>query len=239
MRIRRGCYVKDFPRGTTATVRAFDTRDVETVLGDELRLINQRRRAAAFCGDHLRRSRTCHLKITSLVTLVQQPLGVYIMLAPKSLSPVKLVRNPMSAFSLLLNLLWIVFGGLWMAIGWVVAGIVMAITIIGLPWARAAFNIAAYTLLPFGYKAVSRAAYSGQEDIGTGPPGVLGNLVWLLLAGWWLALGHLITAVLLACTIIGIPFAWAHVKLAGLAIWPIGKMIVPAQDAPLRYARRR
>jgi hypothetical protein len=75
----------------------------------------------------------------------------------------------------------------------------MAITIIGLPWARAAFNIAAYTLLPFGYKAVSRAAYSGREDIGTGPLGVLGNFVWLVLAGWWLALGHLITAVLLAC----------------------------------------
>jgi hypothetical protein len=60
-----------------------------------------------------------------------------------------------------------------------------------------------------------------------GPLGVLGNLVWLLLAGWWLALGHLITTVLLACTIVGIPFAWAHVKLAGLALWPIGKMIVP------------
>jgi uncharacterized membrane protein YccF (DUF307 family) len=160
------------------------------------------------------------------------------MLAPKPLSPGKLVRNPMSALSLLLNLLWIVFRGLWMAIGWVIAGIVMAITIIGLPWARAAFNIAAYTLLPFGSKAVSRAAYSGREDIGTGPLGVLGNLVWLVLAGWWLALGHLITAVLLACTIIGIPFAWAHLKLAGLAIWPIGKMIVPAEDAPLRYARR-
>jgi uncharacterized membrane protein YccF (DUF307 family) len=156
VRIRRGCYVKDFPRGTTATVRAFDTRDVETVLGDGLRPINQRR--------------------------------------PRS----RILRGPFAAQP----------------------------------------HLPSHTLLPFGYKAVSRAAYSGQEDIGTGPLGVLGNLVWLLLAGWWLALGHLITAVLLACTIIGIPFAWAHVKLAGLAIWPIGKMIVPAQDAPLRYARR-
>ena len=103
---------------------------------------------------------------------------------------------------------------------------------------RAAFNIASYTLLPFGYKAVSRAAYSGREDIGTGPLGFLGSVVWLLLAGWWLALGHLVTAVLLACTIIGIPFAWAHPKLAGLAIWPIGKMIVPAHDDSLLYARR-
>jgi hypothetical protein len=65
-----------------------------------------------------------------------------------------------------------------------------------------------------------------------GPLGVLGNLVWLLLAGWWLALGHLITTVLLACTIVGIPFAWAHVKLAGLALWPIGKMIVPHRTRP-------
>ena len=118
-----------------------------------------------------------------------------------------------------------------MAIGWVIAGVIMAVTIIGLPWARAAFNIATYTLLPFGQKAVSRAAHSGQEDIGTGPLGVLGNLIWLVLAGWWLALGHLATAIILAVTIIGSPFAWAHVKLAGLALWPIGKVIVPADDA--------
>ena len=134
----------------------------------------------------------------------------------------------MSPFSLLLNVLWIIFGGLWMAVAWMIAGVLMAITIIGLPWTRAAFNIAAYTLLPFGHKAVSRAAYSGGHDIGTGPLGTLGNLVWLVLAGWWLALGHLITAILLAVTIIGIPFAWAHVKLAGIALWPIGKTIVPA-----------
>ena len=123
---------------------------------------------------------------------------------------------------MLLNLLWIVCGGLWMAVGWVIAAVVMAITIIGLPWTRAAFNIAAYTLLPFGQKVVSRAAY-GHNDMGTGPLGVLGNVLWLILAGWWLALGHLITAIMLAITIVGIPFAWAHVKLAGLALWPIGR----------------
>jgi len=145
----------------------------------------------------------------------------------------------MSGLSLLLNVLWIVFGGLWMAAGWVIAAVLMAITIIGLPWARAAINIAWYTLLPFGQKAVSRADYSGHEDIGTGPFGVLGNLVWLALAGWWLALGHLITAIALAFTIIGLPFAWAHLKLAALALWPIGKIIVPAEDAPLpSYGRR-
>jgi uncharacterized membrane protein YccF (DUF307 family) len=97
----------------------------------------------------------------------------------------------------------------------------------------AGFNIAAYTLLPFGYKAVLRHEYFGQEDVGTGPRGVIGNIVWLLLAGWWLALGHLVTAILLAVTVIGIPFAWAHLKLAGLALWPIGKAIVPVQNARL------
>ena len=134
----------------------------------------------------------------------------------------------MSFTSFLLNLLWILVGGLWMAVGWIIAAILMAITIIGLPWARAAFNIASYTLLPFGQKAVSRAEHTGRQDIGTGPLGFLGNVLWLVLAGWWLALAHLVTAILLAVTIIGIPFAWAHLKLAGLALWPIGKMIVPA-----------
>jgi uncharacterized membrane protein YccF (DUF307 family) len=145
----------------------------------------------------------------------------------------------MSLISLLLNLLWIVFGGLWMALGWVIAAVVMAITIVGLPWARAAFSIATYTLLPFGYKAVPRDEYFGREDVGTGPLGVIGNIVWLLLAGWWLALGHLVTAILLAVTIVGFPFAWAHLKLAGLALWPIGKAIVPAQNAPLQWPPHR
>ena len=134
----------------------------------------------------------------------------------------------MSPLSLLLNLLWIVFGGLWMAAGWMIAALIMAITIIGLPWTRAAFNIGVYTLLPFGQKAVSRAEYYGHHDLGTGPLGLLGNVLWLVLAGWWLALAHLITAIMLAIAIIGIPFAWAHLKLAGLALWPIGKVIVPA-----------
>jgi uncharacterized membrane protein YccF (DUF307 family) len=134
----------------------------------------------------------------------------------------------MSPGSLLLNLLWIVFGGLWMAVGWVIAAVIMAITIIGIPWARAAFNIASYTLFPFGRRAVSRAEHLGSTDIGTGLFGLLGNIIWLVLAGWWLALGHIVTAILLAVTIIGIPFAWAHLKLAGIALWPIGKMIVDA-----------
>ncbi|HKX10218.1 MAG TPA: YccF domain-containing protein [Stellaceae bacterium] len=138
--------------------------------------------------------------------------------------------------SLLLNLLWLICGGFYMAVGWFIAAIVMAITIVGLPWTRAAFNIALYTLMPFGQTAVSRAAHTGRDDLGTGALGAIGNLIWLILAGWWLALGHLLTAVVLAITIIGIPFAWAHLKLSGLALWPIGKMIVPIEET-VRYRR--
>ena len=134
---------------------------------------------------------------------------------------------------LLLNILWIITGGLWMAGLWLLAAIIMVITIIGVPWARAAFNIALYALLPFGQTAVNRADYTGQVDIGTGPLGTIGNLIWLVLAGWWLALAHFINALALAITIIGLPFAWAHLKLAGIALWPIGKIIVPIDDRRL------
>src|ERR1700743_554734 len=91
-------------------------------------------------------------------------------------------EDPMPAVSIILNVLWILFGGLWMAAAWMLAAIIMAITIIGLPWSRAAFNIAAYTLLPFGQRAVSRDTYSGRGDIGTGALGVIGNIIWLVLA---------------------------------------------------------
>ena len=77
----------------------------------------------------------------------------------------------MALFSLVLNILWIVCGGLWMAAAWVIAGILLALTIVGLPWARAAFNIAAYTLLPFGYRVVPRDAYTGRVDLGIGRAG--------------------------------------------------------------------
>lgn len=132
---------------------------------------------------------------------------------------------------LLLNILWIVTGGIWMALGWLLAAAIMAITIIGLPWARAAFNIAGYTLLPFGQVALRRDEVLGRSDLGTGPAGLVGNIIWLVLAGWWLALGHVATAIALALTVIGIPFAWAHLKLALLSLWPIGRMIVPVAEA--------
>src|SRR3984893_5649259 len=124
----------------------------------------------------------------------------------------------MQPVSILLNILWILIGGAWMAFGWLVAAIIMAITIIGLPWARSAFNIAAYTLLPFGSKAVPRYEVTGMEDVGTGPLGVIGNIIWFVLAGWWLALAHLITALIWAVTIIGLPFAGGHVEPACLAL---------------------
>ena len=140
-------------------------------------------------------------------------------------------RFEIGKMSLILNILWMVFGGVWMAAGWLLAAIIMGVTIIGIPWASAAANIALYTLLPFGHTAIDREEFTGNPSVGSGPLGLVGNLVWLLLAGWWLALGHLITAVGLAITIIGLPFAWAHLKLAGLALWPIGKEIVSVEAA--------
>jgi uncharacterized membrane protein YccF (DUF307 family) len=143
----------------------------------------------------------------------------------------------MSLLSLVLNVLWVVTGGIWMALAWLLAALIMAITIIGLPWARAAYNIASYTLLPFGRVALRRDEVAGAEDLGTSPLGMIGNLIWLVLAGWWLALGHLATAVALALTIIGIPFAWAHLKLALLSLWPIGRTIVSVEEAALLRGR--
>ncbi len=131
----------------------------------------------------------------------------------------------MSPLSLVLNVLWIVFGGIWMAAGWLLAAFVMAITIIGLPWTRAALTIAVYTLLPFGQTVVDRPGSPVGKTLG-----FFGNLIWLVLAGWWLALGHLVTAFLLAITVIGLPFAWAHLKLAGVSLWPIGKAVVSSGD---------
>jgi uncharacterized membrane protein YccF (DUF307 family) len=143
----------------------------------------------------------------------------------------------MSLLSLILNVLWLVTGGIWMALAWLLAAVIMAITIIGLPWARAAYNIASYTLLPFGRVALPRDEVAGREDLGTSPLGTLGNVIWLVLAGWWLALGHIITGVGLAFTIIGIPFAWAHLKLALLSLWPIGRTIVSVEEAELLRGR--
>lgn len=151
--------------------------------------------------------------------------------------PLATPENDIDPTSLILNILWLAFGGALAALGWFFAAVIMVITIIGIPWARAAFDNGVYTLWPFGTRPVARDRLYG-EDIGTGPLGLLGNLIWLVLAGWWLALGHIFAALALAITIIGIPFAWAHLKLAGFALWPIGRSIV-RHDIDRAYRRYR
>jgi len=123
---------------------------------------------------------------------------------------------------LLGNLIWLLFGGLWTAIGWWVAGLLAAITIIGIPFAIAAFRIGTFTLWPFGREIVDRPGRDEARKL----VGLLANIVWILLGGIWLALAHLFFALLLGITIIGIPFALQHLKLAQLSLAPYGKMIV-------------
>ena len=125
----------------------------------------------------------------------------------------------------ILNILWLILGGAVAALGWFLAALIMAITIIGLPWSKAAFDNGVYTLWPFGARVIDRDVLYGN-DIGSGPLGFLGNIIWLVLAGWWLALGHIVAALALGITIIGLPFAWAHLKLTGYSLWPIGRTIV-------------
>lgn len=124
------------------------------------------------------------------------------------------------------NILWFILGGFFMGLAWTFVGVIAFVSIIGIPWGRACFMIAGFTFWPFGREAVNREVLSGQGDIGTGPLGVVGNIVWLVVAGWWLALGHLISAFLDFITIIGIPFGVQHVKLAGASLFPIGLTIV-------------
>ena len=132
----------------------------------------------------------------------------------------------------ILNILWNVPGlGFVAALFWVLAGVLMAITVIGLPWSKACFTMANYTLAPFGRELASRYDVTGLPSLGTGELGVIANLVWFLLAGWWLIVLHVVAAVACAVTIIGIPFAWAHLKIAAAAMAPVGKIVVPAEVA--------
>jgi uncharacterized membrane protein YccF (DUF307 family) len=124
------------------------------------------------------------------------------------------------------NILWLVLGGLVMGLGWWLAGLLCAITIVGLPWAKACFVIGQFAFWPFGKTAISREWVRGQVDVGTGLLGTLGNVVWFVVVGIWLAIGHLASALACFVTIIGIPFGWQHLKLAGLAVAPIGKTVV-------------
>ncbi len=124
------------------------------------------------------------------------------------------------------NLIWFIFGGVFMGLAWLFFGLIAFISIIGIPWGRSCFVIGKFMFWPFGREAVNRRVHTGRDDIGTGPLGVIGNIIWLVLAGLWLAIGHLIWAVALYLTIIGIPFGVQHVKLAGIALFPIGKAVV-------------
>lgn len=134
-------------------------------------------------------------------------------------------ERSITLFSFILNILWLILGGAIMAFGWFIAAFIMGVSIVGIPFARAAFDNGVYSLWPFGARIVDRGRLY-REDIGTGPLGMIGNMFWFVLAGWWLALAHVIAAAGFAITIIGLPFAWAHLKLAGFSLWPIGRSIV-------------
>ena len=123
---------------------------------------------------------------------------------------------------LILNVLWLILAGLWLAIGYVLAGILMCLLIITIPFGIASFRLAAYVLWPFGRTVVARP--------GAGTASFVGNIIWFILAGLWLAAGHIMTGILLCVTIIGIPFGIANFKLAFVAIAPLGKEIVPSND---------
>lgn len=129
------------------------------------------------------------------------------------------------------NLLWFLLGGVIMGITWWLVGLIALVTIIGIPWARACFVIGNFSFFPFGKEAIGRDELTQQEDIGTGCLGLLGNIVWFVFAGLWLALGHVASAILNFITIIGIPFGIQHLKLAGIALFPIGKTIVAKEVA--------
>jgi len=132
----------------------------------------------------------------------------------------------MSLLRFILNIAWLICGGFIMALAWFMIGIVACISIIGIPFARSCFVIAQLTLWPFGKDIERRDRISRERDIGTGSLGTIGNIIWFLLFGIWLAIAHLIHAVACIVTIIGIPFGIQHLKLAMLSIAPIGQTVV-------------
>lgn len=123
---------------------------------------------------------------------------------------------------ILLNVIWFVFAGLWLAIGYAFAALVAFILIITIPFGIAALRIAIYALWPFGKTVVVRG------DAGAGS--MIGNILWILLFGWWLALGHIVTGVVLCLTIIGIPLGIGNFKMVPVSLLPLGREIVPSDD---------
>jgi hypothetical protein len=126
----------------------------------------------------------------------------------------------------ILNLLWFFLGGWLSGLLWLLGGLLLAITIVGLPYAGAAWRIAGFAFWPFGKEVVSRDIVTGRGDLGTGPLGFLLNLIWFVLGGWYIALSHLLIAVAEAISIIGIPFAIKDLQLAYIALAPIGRTVV-------------
>jgi uncharacterized membrane protein YccF (DUF307 family) len=123
----------------------------------------------------------------------------------------------------LLNIIWLVLSGFWMFLGYMGAGILLCIFIITIPWGIAAFRIGLYALWPFGRTIVSKPT--------AGVGSCLGNVVWIVLAGWWLAIGHIISGVAMCLTIIGIPLGLASFKMVPISLAPLGKEIVPVDQA--------
>ncbi|MEQ4208391.1 YccF domain-containing protein [Actinopolymorpha sp. B17G11] len=130
---------------------------------------------------------------------------------------------------LLLNVIWLIFGGLWLALGYAVAGVVLCLLIITIPFGVASFRMANFAFWPFGRRLVDR------RDAGA--PSLLGNVIWVVLAGWWLALAHIVTGIAQCLTIIGIPLGLANFKLVPVSLFPLGKEIVDADD-PLAFVAR-
>ena len=129
------------------------------------------------------------------------------------------------------NLIWFLFGGILMGILWWIMGLLCFISIIGIPWAKACFVIGQFTFFPFGKEAISRKELYLSDDIGTGGLGLIGNIIWFILFGIWLAISHILSAICCFITIIGIPFGIQHLKLAGIALSPIGQIIVDKEVA--------
>lgn len=119
----------------------------------------------------------------------------------------------------LLNVIWLFLSGFWMAVGYTLAGIVCCVLIITIPFGLASFRIANYALWPFG-----RTIEQRRES---GPMSLVGNVIWIVFAGWWLAIGHVVTGLLLCLTVVGIPLGVANFKLIPVSLVPLGSRIVP------------
>ncbi len=128
----------------------------------------------------------------------------------------------MRAIDVVLNIIWLIFCGIWMALGYLLAALICFVLIITIPFGVAALRIAGFVLWPFGREAVQRPE--------AGAPSVVANVIWIIVAGWWLALGHLITSIPLLLSIIGIPFGWANLKLIPVSLTPFGREIIETSD---------